>query len=52
MKELFLSSLMQWMSSNAASRIDEIVIERAGVLRQQMSSVSEEPVAVSCDDED
>ncbi|MBA3768618.1 MAG: ATP-binding protein [Acidobacteria bacterium] len=46
LKELFLSSMMQWITSpSGSSRLDALVINRASVLREQMSnrSVTEAP---------
>jgi hypothetical protein len=43
---------MQWISSDGASRIDDIVLERSDVLREQMTCVIDEPVGVTFDDED
>jgi AAA+ superfamily predicted ATPase len=37
LKELFLSSMMQWMSDNARGKIDSIVLNRATLLRDQMN---------------
>jgi hypothetical protein len=51
LKELFLSSMMQWMSAGGLMPMDDVIIERAAVLREQMSSMAEQPCAVSCDDE-
>ncbi|HEV2912486.1 MAG TPA: ATP-binding protein [Pyrinomonadaceae bacterium] len=38
MKELFLSSMMQWIASPQRGRMDGLVVERAELLKQQMSS--------------
>jgi pimeloyl-ACP methyl ester carboxylesterase len=55
MKELFLSSMMQWMSAPAPASMDAVVVDRARRLREQMKSQKEEPVSHSheeTDDED
>lgn len=36
LKELFLSSMMQWIAEPAEGAMDKVVIERAGALRDQM----------------
>jgi ATPase family associated with various cellular activities (AAA) len=52
MKELFLSAMMQWMSSRRTTAIDKVIIERAALLRQQMSTMmTEEPRIESIDEE-
>jgi ATP-dependent 26S proteasome regulatory subunit len=38
MKELFLSSMMQWMAAAAGASIDELVLGQAAQLRKQMPS--------------
>jgi AAA+ superfamily predicted ATPase len=43
LKELFLSSMMQWMSAASPQRMDAIMLERMTRLRDQMTSVREEP---------
>src|SRR5262249_40394830 len=45
LKELFLSSMMQWTSSQGAIEMDSIITNRATVLREQMNSAVEELVA-------
>jgi len=37
MKELFLSSMMQWMTEGGAAKMDQIIADRAKMLREQMS---------------
>ena len=41
LKEMFLSSLMQWISADAQTGMDEILVKRATVLRQQMRAAAE-----------
>ena len=43
MKELFLSSMMQWMSAPEPKDMGAALLERATSLRAQMNSVTEEP---------
>ena len=54
LKELFLSSMMQWIAAPQADAMDAVTLERAAVLRAQMSQMKEEPApeAASDDDED
>ena len=53
MKELFLSSMMQWIAQPVPGGMDGVLLARAVVLRDQMSSMSQEPVGVTNDgDED
>lgn len=40
LKELFLSSMMQWMSENATGRMDAVVLNRITVLREQMNDAN------------
>jgi hypothetical protein len=42
MKELFLSSMMQWVSQPEPKSIEAIIAERVARLREQMSSMAEE----------
>lgn len=41
MKELFLSSLMEWMAGSAEAGMDKVVLHRAGILRRQMQGKGE-----------
>ncbi len=43
MKELFLSSMMQWMSQPEPKNMSAVMFERVARLREQMSSHAEEP---------
>ncbi len=52
MKEMFLSSMMQWVASPVSGGMDDCIRNRAEALREQMSSIQEEPVAVCVDDEE
>ena len=52
MKEMFLSSMMQWVASPVSGGMDNCIRNRAEALREQMSSIQEEPVAVCVDDEE
>jgi SpoVK/Ycf46/Vps4 family AAA+-type ATPase len=52
MKELFLSSMMQWMAEPASGRMDAVMHERSLVLREQMSSMVEETNGDAEDDQD
>ena len=53
MKELYLSSMMQWMSGGQSATMDELICERATLLREQMrTAVSEEPKVEPCVDDD
>ena len=52
MKEMFLSSMMQWVASPVSGGMDDCIRNRAEALREQMSSMQEEPVAVRVDDEE
>jgi len=38
LKELFLSSMMQWMAESGSSRMDAVMMNRVTVLREQMNS--------------
>jgi hypothetical protein len=38
MKELFLSSMMQWMSEGGSGSIDKVMLSRAKVLRGQINT--------------
>jgi AAA+ superfamily predicted ATPase len=51
MKELFLSSMMQWMSAPGPKDMGAALLERATSLRAQMSSTAEEPAESRVDDE-
>ncbi len=51
LKELILSSMMQWVQTSQPGAMDAVIIERAHVLRSQMSSMSLETTAVA-DEED
>jgi DNA replication protein DnaC len=37
LKELFVTSMVQWLSSGGAARMDEVLIGQTALLRQQMS---------------
>lgn len=55
MKELFLSSMMQWMAAPEPKNMEATIIERATILRGQMNSTVEEAAESdndneSCDD--
>lgn len=52
MKELFLSSMMQWMSAPEPKDMGAALLERARSLRAQMSSTAEEPAESGGDDDD
>lgn len=45
LKELFLSTLMQWVGGDPGAPLAVIVAERAGRLREQMSAAPREPAA-------
>ena len=49
MKELFLSSMMQWMESLLPGGMDDVIALRAARLREQMSSMVEESKKKSTD---
>jgi SpoVK/Ycf46/Vps4 family AAA+-type ATPase len=38
LKELFLSSMMQWMADSASGRMDAVMLNRVTALREQMNS--------------
>jgi hypothetical protein len=38
MKELFLSSMMQWMAEGGTQRMDAVMLSRVGALSEQMIS--------------
>ena len=38
LKELFLSSMMQWIAESGRERMDAVILNRIGVLREQMNS--------------
>ena len=38
LKELFLSSMMQWIAENGSGRMDAVMLNRVTVLREQMNS--------------
>lgn len=42
LKVLILSALMQWVSDPTGRRMDDVMAERASVLREQMKSVAEQ----------
>jgi hypothetical protein len=42
LKELFLSSMMQWASRMEAGRMDDVILDRIGALRRQMTAAIEE----------
>lgn len=46
MKEMFLSAMMQWISSPVSGGMDSCVRNRAEALREQMSNMNESPVAL------
>ncbi len=53
LKELFLSSMMQWIAAPGDNLMDAVMLERARVLREQMSSMTEVPAPeAASDDED
>ena len=52
MKELFLSSMMQWMSAPEPKSIEAIIADRVARLRDQMSSMIEESKKSSGADDD
>ena len=52
MKELFLSSMMQWMSAPEPKDMGAVLLERAASLRGQMSSTVAEPAETRGGDED
>jgi SpoVK/Ycf46/Vps4 family AAA+-type ATPase len=52
MKELFLSSMMLWMSTPEPKSMSAAILERATSLRRQMSCMVEEPAESRADDED
>jgi ATP-dependent 26S proteasome regulatory subunit len=52
MKELFLSSMMQWMAASEPKSIEAIMADRVARLRGQMSSMVDEPDTTSDDDSD
>jgi hypothetical protein len=45
LKELFVSSMMQWMSSGGVKSMDEVVQDQAKLLRSQMTTNNEETAA-------
>ena len=38
LKELFLSSMMQWMADSGSRRMDAVMLDRVTALREQMNS--------------
>ena len=38
LKELFLSSMMQWMADGGSGRMDAVMLNRVTALREQMNS--------------
>jgi hypothetical protein len=52
MKELFVSSMMQWMSASEPKDMGAALLERASSLRAQMSSTAEGPAESCGGDED
>ena len=52
MKELFLSSMMQWIAQPAPGSMNTVIHERAVVLREQMSSMVEESNSASADEDE
>jgi AAA+ superfamily predicted ATPase len=52
MKELFLSSMMQWMAAPEPKDMGAALLERAASLRAQMSSAAEAPAESHGDSED
>lgn len=47
MKELFLSSLMQWVAKSEAGIMDALIVERARILREQMKTTAKEAAALT-----
>ena len=41
LKELFLSSMMEWIAGGGEGRMDTIIVNRANMLREQMSSTDD-----------
>jgi ATPase family associated with various cellular activities (AAA) len=54
LKELFVSSMTQWMAAGGLAAMDAIAIERARALKTQMASplAESEPVEEAADDDD
>ncbi|MEW6208412.1 MAG: ATP-binding protein [Acidobacteriota bacterium] len=52
LKELFLSSMMEWMEEMKSGGMDEIMSSRAAVLRGQMTAALSEPPIPPDDDDD
>ncbi|MBA2338963.1 MAG: ATP-binding protein [Pyrinomonadaceae bacterium] len=52
LKELFLSSMMQWLASAKEGGMDAVVFERVARLRGQMSNIEEPTHHVTDDDDD
>jgi hypothetical protein len=52
LKEMFLSSMMQWVSNPVAGRMACCLIDRASALRDQMSSLAEQVNVAAADDDD
>lgn len=47
LKELFLSSLMQWVATAQAGGMDWLIVERARILREQMRTVPPKELTVA-----
>jgi len=52
LKELILSSMMQWVQTSQPGTMDEVIVERAHVLRSQMSSMMAKATAADEEDND
>jgi hypothetical protein len=52
LKELFLSSMMEWIDGMKSGGMDEVMISRAAVLRGQMSTPIAEPAIPHDEDDD
>lgn len=52
LKELFLSSMMRWINAPRRSRMDVVMLAQVDVLREQISSMTEEPVVENVEGDD
>lgn len=52
LKELFLSSMMEWMDGMKSGSMDEVIASRTAVLRGQMAAALAEPPIPPDDDDD
>lgn len=52
LKELFLSSMMRWINAPQPGGMDAVMLAQSAVLREQMSSMFEEPAPEEADEDD